>query len=539
MAYEQAVKQGVHEANQFKIVTLGAEGAGKTSTIHSLLDMEFQPHQPSTVGADTYRVKCNTLTADRIFVCNWKTHEFQHHLNDISIRHKHEMKESMTVTLTTKTKGADSKMQEKFESTKLKEQQSKGKEYNEVSRSAGLEVLKSKATPDGKIRIVIYDLGGQEVYYEVHYLFLAPYDVVFLTFNASVDLDKPVVRRHRYTSFQKEFKTRETLTTYEVIEATMHTIYSHCGIDGNNFSPRNPTVIMIATHSCNLTKDQKAKITDELFSRLPPKLCDHFPKYKEDAIHFIDNKIRNTDAFDRLRAVAVKAANNSLNEKRPITYLKFEENILKNSEKKSELSKESAFSIAKEAGLKPTNEDLLALLQYYTNKGILLYYPDVGALKNTIFISPQWVSDIVTCVIKTHHYAQPRPTADLYKKCICFDKYGLLEETLLDDMLKRSGYNKDIVLSLLEKFELAVEIDRHTKFENEDASYITSNNDRLFFVPSMLVHNKIHDCVPFKDHISNIILYHFPDKFLPNAVFNHVLILVVKWFNINGHRIRW
>ena len=63
-AYEQAVKQGVRKANQFKIVMLGAEGAGKTCTVDSLLDKEFQPHQPSTVGADTHKANtdiCNNL----------------------------------------------------------------------------------------------------------------------------------------------------------------------------------------------------------------------------------------------------------------------------------------------------------------------------------------------------------------------------------------------------------------------------------------------------------------------------------------------
>ena len=534
LAYKQAVKQGVNEANQFKIVTLGAEGAGKTSTICSLLDMEFQPDLPSTVGADSHTVDiCNTFTADRVFVCNWKTREFQHHLNSLSICYKHEMKEDMTKTL---TKISDSKS---FESIRLKEQQSKGKEYDEVSRSAGLEVLKYEVTPDGKIRIVIYDLGGQEVYYEVHYLFLASHDVVFLTFNASVSLDKPVVRRHRHTVFQKEYKTRETLTTYEIIEATLHTIYSHCGIDGGNFSPRNPIVIMIATHSCNLTEDEKRTITDTLFSRLPSKLCDHFPTEKKDAIHFIDNKERDPEAFNHLRAVAVKAAEHTLAEKRPIAYLKFEENILTKSRNKTELTKENALHIAKKAGLEPTNEALLAVLQYFSVRGVLLYYPDVEALKNTIFISPQWVSDLVTCVIKTHNYAEPRPTAELHKKCIRFDKFGLLEEALLDDMLKRSGYSKHIVLALLKKFELAIEINRGIKFENEAASYVTPNDGRVFFVPSMLVHNTTQDYVPSKDCISNIVLYHFPDKFIPVAVFNRVLILVIKWCNAEDHRIRW
>ena len=502
--------------------------------------MEFQPDQPSTIGADAHTVICNTFTADRIFVCNWKTREFQHHLNDLFIRHKHEMKEKMTETLTTEPLKTNRPESKKLESTiaSSKEQQSKGKEYDEVSRSAGLEVLNSEVTPDGKIRIVIYDLGGQEVYYEVHYLFLASHDVVFLTFNASVSLDEPVVRRHRYTIFQEEYKTRETLTTYEIIEATLHTIYSHCGIDSGNISPRNPTVIMIATHSFNLTEDEKRAITKTLFSRLPPKLCDHFPTNNKDAIHFIDNENRDAEAFNHLRAVAVKAAEHTLTENRPIAYLKFEENVLMESQKRTELSKENALHIAKEAGLEATNEALLALLQYYAVRGILLYYPDVEALKNTIFISPQWVSDLVTCVIKTHDYAEPRPTAELHEKCSRFDKFGLLEETLLDDMLKRSGFSKDIVLALLEKFELSIKMDRGIKFENEDSSYVTPDKGRVFFVPSMLVHNETHDYVPPKDCISNIILYHFPDKFVPVTLFNRVLILVIKWCNAEDHRIR-
>ena len=153
-------------------------------------------------------------------------------------------------------------------------------------------MLQSKVTPDGNIRIVIYDLGGQEIYYEVHYLFLASFDVVFLTFNASLNLDQPVVKRQRYTILQEKYKTRETLTTFEVVVATLHTIYSHCGVEGNekSLSSRNPTVIMIATHSFNLSECEKKNMVDALFCRLPLKLCDHFPKNRSDAIHFIDNE---------------------------------------------------------------------------------------------------------------------------------------------------------------------------------------------------------------------------------------------------------
>ena len=405
----------------------------------------------------------------------------------------------------------------------------------------GQELLQSKTIIDDNIRIVIYDLGGQEIYYELQYLFLVSHDIVFLTFNASMDLDKPVVRRYRLTVLQTTHKTRETLTTYEVIKTTLHTIYCHCGVEGNekSLSPCNPTVIMVATHSFNLTEDAKEVIADKLFCRLPAKLCDHFPSNRKHAIHFIDNKRQDSKAINQLKAVAVKAAAFTLAEERPITYLKFEEKILTLSLNENEISKEKALDIARQAGLEPTDEALLAILEYYTKKGILLYYPDHAALDNTIFIAPQWVSNLITCVIKTHDYVDKRFKADLHNKCVRFDKFGLLEEALLDGMVERSGYSKNIVLGLLEKFDLAIEIDRGTKFTCEDDSYVTPDSDRVFFVPSMLIHNETKTYVSPSGHIDNIILYHFPDKFLPYTIFNYVLVLVTRWCNIKGHCIRW
>ena len=67
-------------------------------------------------------------------------------------------------------------------------------------------------------------------------------------------------------------------------------------------------------------------------------------------------------------------------------------------------------------------------------------------------------------------------------------------------------------------------MDGGIKFENEDSSYATPNKGRVFFVPSMLVHNETQDYLPPKDCISNIILYYFRDKYIPVTFFNHVLI---------------
>ena len=245
---------------------LGAEGAGKTCTVHSLLDKDFQSQQPPTVGTDTHEVDiCNSFTADRICVYNWNATELKYHLEKISTHYNHEMKQEMTKALNKRSLQPDSQ-----------------KQYNEISKSSGLEVMKRNVQiPDGHIRVVIYDLGGQEVYYKVHHLFLASRDIIFLTFNASVDLDEPVVSRYRYTMLHSKIYTRKNkYTTYQVIETTLHTIYSFSGkecVEGS-LSPRNPTVIMVATHACDLGESRKRTIIQTLSERLPKKLQDHLPK---------------------------------------------------------------------------------------------------------------------------------------------------------------------------------------------------------------------------------------------------------------------
>ena len=78
----QQISKRKCKANQFKLVMLGAEGAGKTSTVDFLLDKPFNPMQPSTVSAETQQafVK-NDMTVDRFYASShsWKPLKIQEH----------------------------------------------------------------------------------------------------------------------------------------------------------------------------------------------------------------------------------------------------------------------------------------------------------------------------------------------------------------------------------------------------------------------------------------------------------------------------
>jgi len=185
--------KGKGKANQFKIIMLGPEGAGKSCTVDSLLDKPFK-HHPSTVGANIE----NTCTVGRKFVTNWKPKEIHEHLIEVSWHYKYEVKISMTEVIRDNETLSDQQEHKELEEPPPLEEINKAE-----------EILQNTEVPEGDVRVVIYDVGGQEVYYELQFLFLASLDVVFLAFDASKNLNEPVIRRYRYNRVQEEYKTRK------------------------------------------------------------------------------------------------------------------------------------------------------------------------------------------------------------------------------------------------------------------------------------------------------------------------------------------
>ena len=533
VAYQKALKKGKRRSNKFKIVLVGAEGAGKTSTAHSLLGKDFEPQQPSTVGAAV-----NTCTADRFFATKWKQITLDHQLKQLPNQFKQELKLCMSKI---STEEAELPRPEEVGSSMQPEMNTQPEFIPPEKISKKLvakvqEVVETQEIHDGDVQIIILDLGGQEIYYHVHFLFLAQEDVVFLTFDASKDLDEPVICRQRLTRFQEKIKTRGMQTNLETIELLMQSVYSHCGkvVVGQVYiSNRIPTIILVATHSKGLSVQMKNGIIRKIYQKFEGRpFMDHLPRSRNEAVFFVDNSERDPEVFEALQAVTLKAAAPTIAEECPISYLQFETEILKKSQRRAVISQQEALVIAEKAGLQGS---LMEVLNHYTLKGTLLYYPEVESLQNEVFVSPQEVSDMITSVISTHN-CEPS-SADLQLACNRYDSYGLLEEKLLDDMLKSADRYKDksTILGFLEKFFLAVEVSRDIKFVEEKESYETPTSDRVFLVPSMLVYNT--EAVPKKRKGDIVLSYHFPDEFVPENVFNQVLVKLVSWCKLQSHHV--
>lgn len=514
------MKRGKCTSNKFKIVMLGAEGAGKTSTVHSLLGKEFQSQQPSTIGA-----ALNSCTIDRIFATEWKQNELHYQLDQLPKQFNTEIKSFMS-TLDIEN-GKEIFLHDDSTTEKVPDEL-----VAEVQK-----VFDNGETSNGDVKIVILDLGGQEIYYEIHFLFLSQEDIVFLTFDASRPLDQPVISRQRLTRFQEKVKTRGMQNNLQIMEILLQSVYSQCGVVVDSkvhISNRIPTIIVIATHTKDLSLQQKEDIAFGFYKHFSGKpFMDHLPRSRSEAFFFIDNSARDPLAFATLKKIALKAAAPTIAKQCPISYLQFEVEILKISQTVASITKQKAMAIAEKVGLQNI---LVEVLNYYTSNGTLLYYPEVEPLQNEVFIAPQKVSDLISSILSTE-YCEPS-SAELQRVCDRYETYGILEEALVDDILKSCGLYKDknTIFGFLEKFSLAVEVFRDIKFVDEDDSYITPNDGHVYLVPSMLCYNETK--LFTKQNGDIVVLYLFPDKFVSESIFNQILVKTVSWCRQHGHHIQ-
>ena len=502
-AYQAALKEGSQPSNQFKLVALGAEGAGKTSTIDTLFNKPFQPDQPSTVGASVSDCK---VPVNRYLGCQWEKVTASFRIQQIPKHQKSEVKAAMSlISIKSDLPAASAKP---FPPELVKEV---------------IDTVNSEDIQHQEVRCVIFDIGGQEVYYEIKFLFLSAEDVIMLVFDASKPLEEPVVSRGG--RFEKRATDRGMLSNIDTIEVLLQYVYFHGHDAPEGFlSARIPVVLMIGTHVEKFSEEDERQVMSFIckkFDRQP--FMEHLPNKDEDAFHFIANSKPNFDKVQHLRSTIVSGAELVINAQRPISYLNFESQILIKYKHEVRITRDEATDMAKVAGIEG-DKAVDSLLLYFAQKGLLLYYPEVASLRNEIFISPDEVSQLVCTIITTKEHL-PR-SAELRLAYDRYVKYALLQEDLFNFILKKDKKvkDKDVILGLLNKFSIAAEVPPDIKFSDEQ---VTPKQGRVFVIPSLLVYDKTEAYQ--KTEYDIVVVYYAPRGFLSETVFNKLLVKTINW----------
>ena len=380
----------------------------------------------------------------------------------------------------------------------------------------------------------ISDFAGQLTFFSFQLFFLKKHDTVVITFNASLKLTAKIIPRERYDHAKKKRVAAGMMTTIENIEFWLQSVSAHAGtndIPSGCISLRSPTAILCATHAEKLSAVEMVNITNFIFDHLSGKpYADHLPTDREKAIVFISNKDRRkfADNIIMMQHVVLEAAKPAYSEERPISYLKLEQSIAtKVAEGVPMINVEEFTTLVNKAGIPGDkgSEAVNAALQYCSSRGIILYFPEVKLLSEIVFVSPDWLSSIFSKIITTHDQVTSKHS--LYHAWKRYDEFAILEEQFLDHVLKLASVSeyKEIIISLMESFNLLVEIPNNTCFANESARL--QADKKIYMVPALLLYNPdLPTFVPEKDQIY---LFYFSELYFPESAFNQILVKMIKW----------
>jgi len=394
--------------------------------------------------------------------------------------------------------------------------------------------------------IHLWDFAGQQIFQHLHGLFVSEEVVCLIVFNAGKSLYE--VPGRRYPNDVTPAKSAIKVICYWM--KLVSSRISRRSTDGDDLSELLPTFILVDTHIDELHPNiEKAEqlafeyIVPALIKELATKpVARHIAGSKTNAlfakdsssIFFLSNKdeMRNQVVINKLKRTVIKAAFITW-KVRPIRYIKMERKLmlLAYYEKVYVIDKSMARDVAKSCGITGTDKELVSMLHYFHQKGVLLHFEKVASLSNFVILSPQWLAKLLTYILATLkcHPVGP-PLAGYVEK---LKKTGLLEQELLEwgvqqffkDEVSRGHKMLDFphlsIAELLINFKLMVNV-TNTSLVGQNSR---GDGKQLFLVPHLLPTEKlIHSNV-----FGYYFYYHFPAKFIPEHLVDQLIVKCAEW----------
>ena len=408
-----------------------------------------------------------------------------------------------------------------------------------------LKAMKQKYNPRRRY-VHLWDFAGQQIFHHMHGLFVSEDVVCLIVFNAGKSLF--TIPDRRYPDDITPAKSAIKVICYymEMISARI----SKRSTEGDDLSEFLPTFILIGTHIDELHPDIKVA-TKLAFQHVVPALikelaskpfAKHIAGSKDNrlfaegspSIFFISNKdeMRDPLVIGKIKRVIFKAASIT-KQSRPIRLVEMERKLmlLAHQDKVSVIDKSLAKEVAESCGLSCTDQELVNMLNYFHQKGILLHFHKIACLSNMIILSPQWLAKLLTYALTTLKCQPVGPPLALFVQKL--QTTGLLEEELLewsvqqfimDEAIKGNKTMKLIgsdVANLLINFKLMASVS-NTSLAGQNPRGPGKN---LFLVPHLLPKEELAHSKAFGYHF----FYYFPAKFIPEHLVDQLIVKCAEW----------
>ena len=556
-AYKKALDDGKASVKRVPIMLIGQDRSGKTSLKNSLMGKPFNPNEDSTIGidADPSHIKVSTEiwkvgdNTGAIKPISFEQHVARFVADDLKekqsgfVVEKIKMEESRSSEVSVSNDSNHLPSEELGDLEVVPKISSLKKEVHVPIESPRIpdevaaliqKLLKEdeNAQDDEEIYTVLWDFGGQSVYYTTHPLFITARAMYLLVFDLSRDpyeIAKPVVKQGLYNKILYSYGTKinlDYLNFWMTSVASLATETEDQYVRLDRIQVKVPPVFLVCTHADepNRGADPFA-LAREVFGSLQTK---RFRNHIYEDVFVVDNTKSaglgsECSEVTRLRKELLAVAKElpQMKEVIPIKWLKYEralQGAVRNGHKWISLSmaKEIAFEVCKI----DNDQEFLTLLNFLHDQRILVYFDDTPALSDCVVLDPQWLVDVFKTVITVKPYDQEE--SKFKELWLQLESTGILDEKLLEHVwgpLLGQEQTSASLLAIMEKFSLL-------------CPWPCSNASRCkqYLVPSMLMSH------PPKEIIKLVASSQIPSLFLrfqsgqvPPGFFPRLVLQFFQW----------
>lgn len=341
---------------------------------------------------------------------------------------------------------------------------------------------------DDKIYSVVWDFGGQSVYYATHPIFLTERAIYILASNLSrspFEKDKAPSRKGMYKDIEDVDCCNTNLDYLDFWMSSVYSLTSSSAIRQDAIvsdSKNLPPVFLVFTHA---DKPYCEKDSRELAVEVYGILRDQSKIYRGHLfkdVFVVDNTKSGSDSecqeVVRLREDILTVAKNlpQMKERIPLKWLRYE-NILQllNKEGYKWIPVEKARQVAMEKCGIDDGKQFQTLLNFLHDQKMLIHFNEPPELDNMVILDPQWLIDIFKRVITIPRY---EPSEDCVEELWRnLEKNGILDERLLEHAWKPLVHGQETINSLIaimERFSLL-------------CPWPSNDTNKQYLVPSMLM----------------------------------------------------
>ena len=541
-AYDKALTGGKACIKRIPVMLIGQERTGKTSLKKSLKGENFNEKEESTVGIETdpsyFKVSTEIWKSGKVDEeVEFEPEDQFEHLAAAKV-----ICEFLREQRASPESDAESELKPPDESSRNSSRDGSTKPSRNIEslhRKLPEEIARlvekmlqeeENANHEDNIYSVLWDFGGQSVYYETHPIFLTEKAIYILVSNLSRDPDKEASPPVKTGLVENKVDIDCRKTNLDYLDFWMSSIYSLVSPDvlspqqaASNVShvlPRRlPPVFLVCTHADVPFGGSNARdLALKTYGFLQHKTYkEHL--YKD--VFVVDNTKSGSEEecteVKRLReeVLAVAKELQLTKEEIPVKWLRYENKLRKKHDKWITLEEAKRIAL-EDCGIQ--EDEFSTLLNFLHDQRIVIHFSGSPELERMVILDPQWLVDVLKNIITVTRFKHTEhPVRDLWIK---LEDTGILDEKLIDhawrELLDDQGSHESLI-AIMERLSLL-------------SPWPSSKDSKQYLVPSMLMSPPTDDVLQHLDSVNIPPLFvTFASGRVPPGLFSRLILHFLQW----------